>query len=95
VIEVATLRRAHPDMTEPGDREHVTQFFYRRPQGFRIHNFSADRDASGLSLSIDTPQDAVELDAAIAGMDRPHWQYTWVEALELRDAARAGGVRRG
>jgi spore coat polysaccharide biosynthesis protein SpsF len=45
------------------EREHPTQFFYRRPQRFRIRNVaSANASLAAETLSIDTPEDLVRLE---------------------------------
>jgi spore coat polysaccharide biosynthesis protein SpsF len=84
VIAGRALLSAEKTTAEPDDREHVTPFFYRRPDLFRIENFSADEDQSAERLALDTPGDASVFEAMLSRMDRPHTDYTWLEVLRLR-----------
>jgi spore coat polysaccharide biosynthesis protein SpsF (cytidylyltransferase family) len=59
VVRLSALRRACAALRSPEDREHVTRHFYAHPEEFRIHNFRAFGDFSGLSLCVDTPADLV------------------------------------
>lgn len=46
------------------DREHVTQFFYRHPDRFRIRNVtSGDATLAKMSLAVDTLDDLLRLEA--------------------------------
>jgi len=56
VISVPALETAYDDMDEQ-DREHVTPYFYRHSDKFKIHNFSNDTDLSSIQLSVDTEDD--------------------------------------
>ena len=42
VVRTATFERVVPGLDEPDDREHVTGYFYRHPEQFRIVNFARD-----------------------------------------------------
>ena len=83
VISRDAFRSAFTKMREPGDLEHVTPFFYRNPELFRIENFSAGNDDAELDMSLDTPEDAAILEAMVSRMDRPHWEYTSEELVGL------------
>lgn len=39
------------------DKEHVSSFFYKHSQNFRIHNIQNSQDLSGMRLSLDTVDD--------------------------------------
>lgn len=67
VVDTRTFLAVEPELTEPADREHVTTFFYARPNRFRIENFVAEEDSSGLSFAVDTPEDLARLDALVRG----------------------------
>lgn len=69
------FRRACVAMHEADEREHVTLHFYRHPGRFRIENFAAARDYGGLRLTVDTADDLARLEAIVAAMTRPHWEY--------------------
>lgn len=57
VMAAATLERAIPLMTEPGDREHVTPFFYRNAQTHRIVNMTSAQALGAVQMSVDTVDD--------------------------------------
>ena len=67
VVNARTFLAVEPELTDAADREHVTTFFYARPERFRIENFSADEDLSGVNLAVDTPEDLARLDALVRG----------------------------
>ena len=56
VISVRALKAVYDDMDEQ-DREHVTPYFYRNADKYRIHNFANDIDLSSIQLSVDTEDD--------------------------------------
>jgi spore coat polysaccharide biosynthesis protein SpsF (cytidylyltransferase family)/phosphoglycolate phosphatase-like HAD superfamily hydrolase len=56
VISVRALKAVYDDMDEQ-DREHVTPYFYRNADKYRICNFSNDTDLSSIQLSVDTEDD--------------------------------------
>ena len=84
VIRREALEIAAAEVGDPYQREHVTPFFYERPDRFRIESFSADGDYGGDSLALDTAEDAADFDALIELMDRPPSEYGWREVLDLR-----------
>lgn len=48
---------------DAGDREHVTQFYYRHASRFRITNIESSNPSwSALSLAVDTPDDLYRLE---------------------------------
>jgi spore coat polysaccharide biosynthesis protein SpsF len=73
VISVAALERAAASH-DPEDREHVTRFFYRHPEQFRIANFTRTAYAGDLQLSVDTADDLRSFERLLDRLDRPHWE---------------------
>jgi len=63
LIRAETLRKlAHEPLTA-ADREHVTPFFYRHPERFRIINVdSGNSDLAALSFAVDTVEDLQRLE---------------------------------
>ncbi len=58
IVSTATLERMLPEMTIPGDREHVTPIFYRSLDRLRIASVVApDWFAKGVSFAVDTSDD--------------------------------------
>jgi spore coat polysaccharide biosynthesis protein SpsF (cytidylyltransferase family) len=68
-------------MRTPDHFEHITRYFYENPAGFRIFNFVAGEDYSGVRLTVDTQEDFNRIADLICRMDRPHWQYAWSEIV--------------
>jgi spore coat polysaccharide biosynthesis protein SpsF len=83
VVDGEAFRGAYRDMTEPTHFEHVTAFIYRDPERFRIRNFESGRDEAAIHLALDTEEDARLIEAIVARMDRPHWEYDHEAVMEL------------
>jgi spore coat polysaccharide biosynthesis protein SpsF len=83
VVRGDAFRRAYAGMDEPDDFEHVTRYFYRNPDDYRILSFESPHDDSGVRLVVDTPEDMDRFTAIVSRMDRPHWQYDLPEILRL------------
>lgn len=89
VVSRDAFAAALPAMSDPGEREHVTLHFYRHPERFRIENLTAERDDGELDLSLDTVADAAMIEGMLARMEKPHWEYTSDELVELHRAVSA------
>jgi spore coat polysaccharide biosynthesis protein SpsF len=86
-IRLEAMRLAVAEMTEPEQREHVTQWFYEYPDRIRIESFRSDAgDFSDMVLALDTPEDAAAMEAVVGRMDRPLEEYGWHEIAMLRGA---------
>jgi spore coat polysaccharide biosynthesis protein SpsF len=53
------LQRAHEEATDPYCREHVTPYFYRHPELFRLKNVSYSEDVSWMRWTVDTEDDFI------------------------------------
>lgn len=80
VVTTATFLRAVAGMNAR-DREHVTPLFYRDHHLFRILNFTASADYSGVRLVVDTNADAQAIEGIVARMRRDHWTYSLDEIV--------------
>ena len=67
----------------PSEHEHVTPYFYKHPDDFKIHNFSLPQNLNYIQLSVDTKQDMDNFAATISQMKRVHWEYTLDDILEI------------
>lgn len=97
VVSSEAMRTALGEMNEPDELEHVTLHFYRHPERYEIENFTSQTDEGGddgeLDMSLDTEEDAALIEAMIARMDKPHWEYTSAQLVELyRDVRRDTGA---
>lgn len=97
VIRASVFLAARPRFDDPADHEHVTRYFYRHPDRFRIRNFACEKDWGGVQLSVDTPEDFRRFESLLSRSDRPHWQYRWSDwaAMEAGGAADAAASAEG
>jgi spore coat polysaccharide biosynthesis protein SpsF len=89
VVDGGAFLALQERLSEPGDKEHVTKYFYRHPEQFRIRNFSAPQPFPGLHMAIDTAEDWARLEACVGRMTRPHWEYGLEELCALWTEANA------
>lgn len=90
VVRAEAFRRALGRMSHADEREHVTPYFYRHPEDFRICNLLAEHDDGDLDVSLDTYDDARLIEAILRRMDRPHWAYSSEETTALAREALPG-----
>lgn len=83
VIQSSAFREACRQMSEAGDFEHVTRYFYKNPDQFKLRNFASPIDYSGIHLAVDTGEDLRVFETLVEAMDRPHWEYTVEEIVHL------------
>lgn len=57
IVRTAALGRAISLMREPEDLEHVTRYFYKHADEFRIRNLVSPEPSGDVSLCVDTPED--------------------------------------
>lgn len=57
VFSTASIERSCKGNPDDYEREHVTQYMYRRPEMFKQKNYAFIRDVSSLRLTIDTKDD--------------------------------------
>jgi len=90
VVRTETFRRVFDDGWSNDEAQHVTPFFYRRQEAFRIVNFCADADYSGIHLAVDTAADMERFTAIVEAMEKPQWQYGFAEILEIYKTVSSG-----
>jgi spore coat polysaccharide biosynthesis protein SpsF len=88
-IRVSALRRAQT-MMQPGEAEHVTPVFYRRPQDFRIVNLTSGHEWGAIQLAVDTIDDFALVERIIAAMSRSTGALELEELVILRERCLAG-----
>lgn len=84
VVDFARFAAVLPDFDAKDDREHVTRYFYRRPDLFRIVNFTSAAAASDVQMSVDTAADLDLVRRIIAAMGGGEAEFGWRELLALR-----------
>ena len=87
ILDSGTFIRAYEEIRDPEDLEHVTKFFYKNSERFKIFNFVAEADYSAINLSVDTPQNMELIAAIIRDMEKPHWEYGVRDVLERYNKA--------
>jgi spore coat polysaccharide biosynthesis protein SpsF len=83
VVDAGAFRRAYGEMSEPVHFEHMTNYLYTHADDFRIRNFERAPGEGALDVSLDTEDDARLIEAIIARMDRPHWEYDYDAVMDL------------
>jgi spore coat polysaccharide biosynthesis protein SpsF len=57
IVRAPLLEAAAREASDPYEREHVTPFFYRRPERFRIAQLTQAEKLDDLRWTVDTPDD--------------------------------------
>jgi spore coat polysaccharide biosynthesis protein SpsF len=65
------------------DHEHVTKYFYRNCDDYKIYNFRFDKDMSNVQMTIDYPEDIKLFSSIVSQMQKPHWQYGLEDILKF------------
>ena len=77
------------DITSQDDREHVSPYFYRNRDRFRILNLtSSGADCSSVRLSIDTREDFDDFKRMLERLTKPFRDYGWKEIVKLKESLR-------
>jgi spore coat polysaccharide biosynthesis protein SpsF len=77
------LDRAHHEATEPGHREHVTQYIYQHPERFRLAHLTQVPDLGLLRWTVDTPADFEMVEQVFAGLAHRHNGFLQQDVLEF------------
>lgn len=83
LIRAKAFQRALKEMTSDADREHVTRYLYSNASCFQIKNLESTADYANCHLAVDTKHDFLIFEAMVDKMDRPHWQYTPSQLVNL------------
>ena len=83
VIARAALARAYESMQVPGDREHVTTYFYTHPEAFEIRDFRHPRDCGSVRMAVDTPADFERVEACLRRVGGKPWEAGLEKVLEV------------
>lgn len=83
VVRGTTFKSAYALMQADEELEHVTQYFYKNRANFKIFNFTSPQPYADVQLSVDSPQDMETFAAMVAAMNRPHWEYSLEDILQL------------
>ncbi|MGE4232547.1 MAG: cytidyltransferase [Bacteriovoracia bacterium] len=85
-VEVFTfdaLKKAHENSKDPFEREHVTQFFYRNPDLFKMKNLSYKENLSYLRWTVDTENDLEMARQVYAHLFSKNRNFSFLDILAL------------
>lgn len=88
VMRAAALAKAHSQEGSPEAREHVTGPLYEG--GFTVVRFDTDPPRTTPSLTLDTMEDRVRLNALIESFEKPHHELGWEEVWRLAEVDARG-----
>lgn len=83
VVRTSEFTRVVELMTSADDRQHVTRYYYRHAERYRIYNVRSEVNYGDLVLAVDTPGDLQRFETLVAGFERPHWEYGLSELVRL------------
>jgi len=69
VILAETFIRECKNVLTEEQKEHVTKFFYDRPDKYRIVNFTSGGDYNSLNMCVDTLEDKFQVEAVLRKLD--------------------------
>lgn len=75
VVRSSVFLKSFCDDWNDHEKEHVTSYFYKRNTEYKIHNFFNSFDCSGISLSVDQPQDYETISQLFQELHFPHWNF--------------------
>jgi spore coat polysaccharide biosynthesis protein SpsF len=84
VIHTAALRRALAETSDAEDREHVTPYFYKHPERFRISHLAAERPRpEAIRLTVDDADELAQADWIARRLPEPFAQAPAALIVEL------------
>ncbi len=83
VLRSDTFIKAYESMKGDDEFEHVTKYFYKHPDRYRIRNFACRENISDIQLSVDTKEDMLTFEGIVAEMAKPHWEYHLRDILQI------------
>ena len=85
------LEVAAREATDPFEREHVTAFFYRRPERFKIANLECDPPMGELRWTVDTSEDYNFVQGVYEALYAANPAFTSEDVASLTGHDRPGG----
>ena len=83
VLSAQAFLRGYNAMKDPQDLEHVTQYFYKNADQFKIYNLANTADYSKVNLCVDTQEDFKHFEQILKMMKRPFLEYSWQEVVGI------------
>jgi spore coat polysaccharide biosynthesis protein SpsF (cytidylyltransferase family) len=86
VISLSALRSAWSNGMTAEEREHVTKYFYERPEAFSILNLTHEPAHGDVQLSVDTLEDLNRVKALLGRLGEPYRQHHLADILRVLEA---------
>ena len=84
VLKADTFLKTLPDF-DPSEQEHVTPYYYKHPEKFRMIGFTSGEDAGKCQLSVDTLEDFQRVEQLLEKTsNKPGcWKQLWQMSQQL------------
>jgi len=83
ILRSDTFCTAYPLMKEDDELEHVTKYFYKYKDDFKIFNMVSEENYGEMKLSVDTEDDMIIIENIVSKMVRPHYEYTLTDIYDI------------
>lgn len=83
VFSFKALQTAAECAKEPSEKEHVTPYFYRHPEKFRLGNVAHTKDYSAYRFTVDTEEDFQLIQQMIEALSSSWPNFTLNDLIEL------------
>jgi len=83
ILDSDTFCTAYLLMTESEDLEHVTKYFYKHKDDFKIFNMISEENYGEMKLSVDTENDMAMIETIISQMVKPHYEYGLTDIYDI------------
>ncbi len=91
VVRSSSYKKAYEYMHGKDEFEHVTRHFYNKPENYSIYNFISAKDYSSVKMTVDSGNDLKIIEGIINKMTKPHYQYNYLEIIDLYNAVKQTG----
>lgn len=82
VFSMETFERVGKEARLPEEQEHVTSYYYRHPERFKLQRVFHDVNLSHLRLTVDTPEDFELIRRVFAHLYPKNPQFTFDDVVE-------------
>lgn len=82
IVSMEALERGWREARQPGEREHVTPYFYENPNLFRLASVKREIDYSHYRWTVDAPEDLEFVRAVYARLENRD-NFDWTAVLQI------------
>jgi spore coat polysaccharide biosynthesis protein SpsF len=83
VFSIGSLDRVEREAHLPGEREHVTPYYYQHPHLFCLGSLTYPIDYSSYRWTVDTPEDFVLIEKILREIYPSKPEFTWLDVIEI------------